>query len=415
MLEDCAALPSCFGNNASTPYLLFSVPPHPDHPDGLPPAAVGEVPGVPDGMSAAAFLDEGEVLLVRGVTPPPAQYFGLSPYLFSRVDGTGTRVTTFASLGDTLNQVVIAEGQGSAFDAEVAVLMSSDDDALAAARSALEAEGTPPDAIHTLALPRDVLRQGQAEDADTFLLLGRLALPDDAEAGAAYLDDPPLEVLRLTPEGAGLAVAVPERAARGDGADEAHLQPALDALRLLTAPGPRARAGGRHLHRSSPCSSIPRGAEDVSECLGDNSDTTYAAGPIDVARGDGTLTLGPNDALYAYGVNHVAAGKATYANLSVYTQTQREGVLAVDDRAMAGTAEPWLPDHPDVDQLWVVEIRRDCAGRAGCVALPTDFPGVPLDESLFFIFRAYLNPGQTVSADHSEILTERVLLVRDAP
>ena len=113
-----------------------------------------------------------------------------------------------------------------------------------------------------------------------------------------------------------------------------------------------------------------------------------------------------------YGVNHVAADKAIYSNFVVYTEKQRIGVAAVTDDEMRGSAERFLPGHTDVDSLFAYTVRRDCGAQPFCLTLPTEFPGVPLDESLFFIFRAYINPGLTVSADPSELLAERVVLVQ---
>ena len=69
------------------------------------------------------------------------------------------------------------------------------------------------------------------------------------------------------------------------------------------------------------------------------------------------------------------------------------------------------PEAIAADRLFAVEVARSCAERAFCHELATSFPGVPLDEDLFFVFRAYVAPGNTVSPAHDEILTERVLHV----
>ena len=419
IVDDCEGLARCFGNNVGTPYLLFSVPPHPDHPAALPPSMVGDVPRVPEGMSASYHLDPGEVIVVRGRTPPPARYYGFTPYLFTRVDGEGNRVTTFASLSDTINHAVVDDAGRASFSSEIALVMSSDLDAIAAAETALVATGTDPDAIFPMPIRREGLRYGHDNDADSFLLLGRMALVDDPAAEASYVEAPPLEVLRLTPEETGAAAGMPERLPRGDGSTEAHLSPALDALgAALLASVDGAEVDVIDITSSDLIARViePEACiEGAKECLGDNSDTTYAVGPLGVARGDDTLTLGADDTLWVYGVDHAAAEKATYASMSVYTQTGRVGVLSFDSVGMAGTAHAFLPEHPEADRLWVQRIRRDCGGAAGCLELGTDFPGVALEESLFLIFRAYLNPGMTVSPAHGEILTERAFIVRGGP
>jgi hypothetical protein len=43
--------------------------------------------------------------------------------------------------------------------------------------------------------------------------------------------------------------------------------------------------------------------------------------------------------------------------------------------------------------------------------VPTAFSGVGLDQDISCVFRAYLEPGRSVSAGPAELLTERVLHV----
>ncbi len=421
MIEDCAALDTCFGNNPDSPYLLFNVPPHPDHGDAVPVSELGVIPRVPEGMSAATYLDENEALLIRGRLPPSAAYLGLTPYLFSRPDESGHGVNVFASLGDSLNHVNLSTQGATVFDADVAIIMTSDSDTLAAARESLETDGFAPEAINEVLLPRDVLHQGLTELDDTVQLLGRIALFEDAAAGADYLADIPMTVSRLTPTDGhvGPAVSVPDRTPRGNGETEAHLEDALDALDDAIM---ASLEGVTHERVSVLSSRLISQVIDpelcldqVTECLGDNGDTTYAAGPIDVARGDGVLRLGPDGAFVVFGVNHQAAGKAEYSNLSVYSGDKQMGVVSLNNHEMTGTADRYLPGHPDRDQLFVTEVRRDCSGREGCLVLPTGFPGIAPDEDLFFIFRAYVNPGKSVSPGHDELLTERVVFIPGLP
>ncbi|NVB40079.1 hypothetical protein G6O69_19695 [Pseudenhygromyxa sp. WMMC2535] len=217
-VADCELLDDCYGNNPSTPYLLFSVPAHPDQPVALGPGSVGGAPKIPANMSSSYLLAANEVVVIHGQTPPAARYFGFTPYLFSRVDGEGERISVFASLGDTLNLVNAGTGPGGPFSAEIAVIAGSDADAVAAARGALEAEGVPGEAINELVFPQALVDFGLDEQsADATMLLGRVALYEDAAAGAAYTEAPPLAVYRLTPEGSGAALAAPARTPRGMG------------------------------------------------------------------------------------------------------------------------------------------------------------------------------------------------------
>jgi hypothetical protein len=415
-LEDCAALTDCFGNNATTPYLLFNLPPHPDRPGEVPESVVGDLPNVPQGMSSSWFLEPNEAVVLVGRTPPPAKYFGLSPYVFTRALDDATRYIPFASVADTLNMVTLRTDDPEPFDAEFSLVVAGDAAVRDAATTALSNAGFPEGGMNNLVFSPERVRFGLDADADQLMLLGRVALIQDPADAEAFLDAPPLQLWRMTFQAdSDQPESAPRRAERGDGTDEANYAAGLDALEDAI----EASLGDTPFEAISVASSqtvaIAINPEQClasgGECLGDNSDTTYAVGPIDVANSDGVLTLGPDEAFIVYGVNHVQTGKATYANISVYAQTRRAGVLAVSDDQMFGSANRYVPDEPDRDALWAIEVRRSCDDRPFCVELPSRVPGVPLDENLFFIFRAYLQPGSTVSPGHGEILTERVIKV----
>ena len=63
-------------------------------------------------------------------------------------------------------------------------------------------------------------------------------------------------------------------------------------------------------------------------------------------------TLGPNEFVIVYGVNHQQTGKATYMNVSMYGMTKQVTWEAVNDPDLAGSAEGYLPNHPDEDNLY---------------------------------------------------------------
>lgn len=417
-LADCADLPDCYASNASGSYVLFSVPPTPG--GALPPLGPTTVnpPRTPAGQSVAWQLGAHEAVVIAGITPPPARYWSVAPYLFERADG-GARATVFASLADATNPINVAHVGASPFAARVAFIVAADAGVLAQARAGLIAAGWDPRAINPLPLAPDVVRLGTGGDADTVMALGRVALVDDPAAGAAYLADVPLEVLRLTatapPPPAPLPA--PPRTPPHSATDERSLEPAVDALEAAI----RARLGAARADRLllataaqvaatlAPAGCIAR----LANCLGEVSDTVYAAGPLDVVLGGGALTLAddPGDYFLVFGVNHEAAGLATYSNVVVTHWAKRAGVLAFESPAMVGSAAAYLPDHPDRDRLFVVTIARRCGGAPYCLELPTSFPGVPLDQTLAFLFRAYLAPGAALAPDPAALVTERVIHV----
>ncbi|MGC6508169.1 MAG: hypothetical protein ACON4U_07110 [Myxococcota bacterium] len=415
-IEDCEHLDSCFGNNASAPYILFNLPGPASFPDRLPETLVGEIPKVPENLRPHYYLNDNEAVVIVGTSPPQSKYFGLTPYLFSRIGDGTERIPVFASLTDSLNQVNLRTEDGNPYNSKMAVIFTSDSASMANARNALENMGYSNSNINEVILPRSDVEYGTVPDkSDTFLIMGRLALVEEEAAGQRYLQDIPLQVYRLSTEQTGAGLEVDERTPRGDGQNEDHLESGLD--QLEDAIYAEAEQFGEVTDIAIASSQIVSQIidpelclENTTECKGDNADTTYAAGPLSVIQSDGINTLDEDEYFVVYGVNHTAAGKSTYSNFSVYTQTKKIGVVAVDNTAMAGSASGYLSDN--ADKYFVYEVRRDCTDKPYCLTLHTDFPGAPLDESLFFIFRAYLNPGLSVSPDHDEILTERVIHVQ---
>jgi hypothetical protein len=88
---------------------------------------------------------------------------------------------------------------------------------------------------------------------------------------------------------------------------------------------------------------------------------------------DSQVTLGnsTNEFLIIYGVNHVATGKATYSNLAVYGADGWNGVGAMADLDLNGTAKAYLPENPNAKYLYVYNVARNCSGEPNCFEVPT--------------------------------------------
>jgi hypothetical protein len=420
-IEDCLELENCFGNNASSAYLLFSVPPAPEQGELEEGVVIGSLPGVTGDMSPRFLLRQDEAIVLVGRLPPEVRYFSFAPYLFDRVVG-GERVTVFASLGDALNVSTINTAGGEVFGESSVVILSAHAPTESRVREGLVAQGVDPRSINSLVLDSSRLRLGLNVDADdTFLVLGRVSLFADASEGEAYLEEMPWSVYRVTPkaERAVEPLPVPARRSRGTGTDESGYEEALEALDLAI----------RESYADASISDVGIASATVvqtfldpdsciaqnRDCRGDVSDTTYAAGPLGVTMGtDELLFPSEPEALFvAYGVNHEASGKATYANVVLNNQARFAGVVAFDSRSMVGSAHRYLPEHPQRDALFAVHFRRDCSLDAHpCVEVPRAFPGVSDEESLFFVFRAYLESATGVGPAAAEVLAERVLMVR---
>ena len=416
-VEDCEELPDCFATNASSPYLLFGLPPSPGA--GMPPigSTLGVVPRLSSDLTPTWHLDSDEAIVIAGSMPPPAAYFSLAPYLFDRADGTGGRSVIFASLFDATNHVHFAEN-GTGF-AEPFVVVLTPDAGVAGRVVEAIARAEPSATPLVIPIPPGPLRLGSDAEADGVGVLGRVALFDDEEQGETWLSEVETEweVLRLSPVGTfdSEPFEVGPRQSRALGNSESPLTEALDALgesirdeygEASVEPVPITSA------RLIAALLRPEGCiEQGRNCLGDNGDTVYAAGPVSPAGEVLPLEFPDEGFFVVFGVDHEATGNATYANAVLNLAEKRAGVAASDSRSWTDSAARYLPDHPDQSQLFAWHFARSCDGLENCTEVPRTFPGVPDDGNVLFVFRAYLNPNSTVSTDPSFMVPERAVWV----
>lgn len=379
---------------------------------------------LPDGSGGAHVscewrLREDEVVLVLGCVPPPAKYFGITPYVYKSYDAGIVR-TLFASAGDTLaiggddgfgvakfSRLGTSAGRvpetadgtlgvlrdvacwnatfAAAFGGHRHTLRDSIDVFANAARGASESALVPraADAANAYGLSRQT-------GIKTRALMLRHAVPSDSNDWAAYASNPPFVVMRLTPRRPPIFPAPFPRASLipRKTFDE---QPLASSVALVAD-----RVAAYFLAGGGGLDGTTLGAEDTStreiaenawfdvpgtfvtqtlatrpqvlfdngqrcldvswNCGGDNRDTTYVNGP--------RFRL-PDDAAVAYvvGVNHAATGNAVYANVAVYDPARKLGVIAVDDGAFENTADGWTrgtPAEGDASSLFVIALARKC-------------------------------------------------------
>ncbi|MBX7196537.1 MAG: hypothetical protein K1X94_31075 [Sandaracinaceae bacterium] len=388
---------SCAGNNPSSPYLTVFVPRGP----GQTEPSTGERA---DGRAAQFRLRADEAIVIVGTTPPPAAYFGLTPYLMSRQDpGATRRREPFASLGETLNDEVIEVNGASAFGVPFAAIATGDATTDRTIRGVLETLGL---RANTVTFDPSVVRFGLEDGADEVGLLFRYALPDDAAAGAAWVESPGATVLRVTPRTSHAdALPAPSARAKGTTVEEASLTAALDRLEAAV----RAAHSSRTIRDLTVTDEPPDPTACIAGtavCAGDNRDTVYPRTP--------PFVLGRTDDVYVLGVDHTVTHHATYANASVYSVEHLAGLVSVTSRTWSGSASEWLPGDPDASSLFVWRISRDCGTDAHCLAVPTtECPtGASYATLLDIAFRAYLEPGTGTGPSPSTLILERALLVQ---
>lgn len=434
-LHDLGVLPSCYGNNPSTKYLSYFVPPAPGHkvPELFSKIAISI--GLSNNMSSFWNLGPDEAVIFVGRTPPECRYFSYDHYLVDRTYGNETR-WVFANLADTVNNLVInTEGTpnglaGNPFNQTTIIVATADRGINQRIRAAALSAGYSGDIFNTQVLPSAMLNMGLENDSDTFAVLIRPALFQNQQAGDAYINKTPATIFRITPNKSARLdpYGYPDLRERGTGKTEFDLMPDLEQLREAILH----KYSGLNTTELPTSIPVPMGIDAIQrgiDALIPDNDACYLW-TINQTVSSPTpsfpnlslcypfvwhpaITLGndTNDFIIVYGVNHVATGKATYENFVVYGADIWNGAGAISDADFNGTAQEYLPDNPDAKYLYVYKIARHSNGNPHCFEVPygPGAYGIRADEPLFIFWRAYLEKATKTGPSYSEIVYDRTI------
>lgn len=393
-------IPTCLGFNPIGPYKVVRVP-----------SAPGQT--TPSSFPWVFRLGPNEAVVLIGRTPPPVTYFSYDSYVMTRhSDSENVRKVIFGNLGDAVNNLTIDTGGSSSslFDEEVIVIYTADRSIDARIRGAAAAVGYPAGIVNTGIIPAAIARLGLEQSADELAIVHRVALPEAGQESALseYLAMPQLALrVTLNDPGASDPFPLPQLAVRGTGNTEMGLTQAVRDLREAILD----RYAG--LQATELVTEAAPGQE--YECLqkeingyGPTRDSLYM-------RTDATFKLpdGPDDFLIVYGVNHEAAGKASYASLTVYEDSLMAAVAGDHSRRYAGSAADYLPDHPQADLLYAWKIARDCQGDPHCLEVTMECcPRIDLGQlpSLLLVWRLYQEAATGLGPTPGEILYDHAIL-----
>jgi hypothetical protein len=434
-LYDMGVLPSAYGNNPSTKYLTYFVPPAPGRKVPELFSKITVALGMSQATSAFWNLGPDEAIIFVGRTPPECKYFSYDHNLLARTYGNETR-WLFGNLADPVNNLVInTEGTpngsaGNPFNQTTVVVATADRGIDKRIRAAALSAGYSGDIFNTQVFPSAMLNMGVENSSDNFLMLIRPALYKDKQAGNDYLNNTPATVFRVTPKGTTKLdpYNYPELRVRGTGKTEFDLMDDLAELHeaiLNKYKGLKATELPTSIAVPSGSDAIQRGIDAV----GPNNDACYlwsanqtVSSPTPpfpnlsqyynftrnppIALGNDT-----NEFIIVYGVNHAATGKSTYSNFGLYGADVWNGVKAIEDPVFNGTAEEYLPDNPDAKYLYVYKIARNCNGDPHCFKVPTGpgAYGIGLDQPLMIIWRIYLEKTTKTGPSYSEIVYDRAI------
>jgi hypothetical protein len=414
-MVQAGVLQSANYQNAGAPYLAPKLPPAPGQEA---PCYFSDTVIEPDdaGLSIDWRLQPYEAVVLVGKTPPKCAYFGYDGNIVTRwSQETGKPVNIFGNFGDPLNPMVIkTDGpSGDPYDANTMIVMSADRGVNASVRAAAEKAGYSPDIINDYVIPSQLLNLGVGKESDTLLLLHRFAYPEDEQAGQAYMQNPTMRVFRVTPQTPPEPdlYDMPECRVRGTGDfRELGLSHAVEKLRQAILD----RYGNLTPQEFTTTPWGSDGLDAIQEMqngYGPGRDAQY------LKSSQFTLADDPNEFVIAYGVNHVAIGKATYTNISVYGTQQANGVAAAWSAMYAGTAEEYLPDDPNAQYLYVWKFERRANGDPDVTEVPWNqgIYGVDLSQPMFLGFRSYLEPQTETGPIATELYYDRAIKFSKQP
>ena len=431
-------IPSEYGNNPTTRYMAYFVPPAPGYKVNERGSQIAKLLGKSGNATAYYNLRPDEAVVFVGRTPPECRYFNFDANLMFRTYGNESR-WIWANLGDPLNNAVIkTQGTpngkpGNPFNQTTIIVTTADKNIDGRIRVAAQSAGYSDSLINTQVLPSTRLNMGLENDSDTFSIYIRPALFKDKEAGDAYINNTPAAIFRITPKETTELIeldpySVPEIRVRGTGKTEFDLTDDLEELREAIL---------KKYNVSNPTELptsmwIPDGNDGMQRGIniyGPNNDACYlwtanqtVSSPTPPFNNisqfygftrDPGITLGndPNEFIIVYGVNHVATEKATYLNFALYGADAWNGVGAITDVDVNGTAEEYLPDNPNAKYLYVYKIARNCNGDPHCYEVPYNKGayGIDLNQPLFIAFRIYHENSTKTGPSYSEIVYDRAI------
>ncbi len=332
-------------------------------------------------------------------------------------------LTLFNSIGDTINNMTINTRSAATnlFNQPVIIISTADKKVDTLVRNAAKTAGYSQDIINTDVIPSSAVKMGLGDGTDLFGFVSRIAVPRDRNELDAYIKDPGSVVFRLTPKVTMRPepFPVPALRVRGTGKTELDLLPAVEELRQAIL----AQYQNFQATEVPTFVALPEGftaTQSKINTLGDNRDAAYFSNvEIDAwtkagdCRRDAAFILpdDPDEFIIIYGVDHEATGKATYSNCVIYGLQYLNGVASVDSREYQGSADDYIPGHPQAQYLYAWKIARKNDGDLHCLEVPAGPQryGISPDDKIILLFRAYLERATKAGPAHNELVMDRVI------
>ena len=319
-----------------------------------------------------------------------------------------SRSRQFASLGDTLNNLVINTTGNTQRDVRqrTAAIVTTADAAVHAHISAALgrvglANATNLAGFSPSQLPHPSLAR--------FAVLGRASVWADASAKATYFNATSAIYL-LVPPAAQRASPLPLQPLRrrGTGHSESEIPGLVGALSELRSAVVKRFSEGLNMSLVSTAALTPldldgpRCIHQRKQCYGNNNDANYLQSSTGYLEEDAAAVL--------VGSSCVENRKCTYTNIGLYHAHPTTATnTSVDHRRFAGSAASYAPSLPAglADRAFAYTIARDCRAIGPfCVELPRSA------QEWSLIYRTYLEPATRTGPALDELIIPQILRFR---
>ena len=443
---------SCFGNNAGSAYIVFSLPAAPEQdtslgseklgwPDEI--ATVYDDPAVENAPANPYFapggweykLRQDEVIVLITPLPGECKYYSFINYIMFTEDkpgknyeglpgmfsvgdeSTGMYHPIFGSIGNSINMTNIRHDGDGVFDTTAVIVIGANRDSMNSVVMDLNKAGYGEGMINLMPIPAETYKMGLQKGADTFSFLQRVSQATDKDAYRNYLDhiSEQAVVYRVTPAAEMPANPWPNETVipRGDGTHEVSVLPNAQAnLEAIREALIAAWSDEYDYEELAAEIAIPEGLTAYFtdfNAKGDNRDAMYLMTPEFTLNSD-------EDFIVVYGVNHAKTGKALYANTVLYAKPMLNGVTSIYDSLFEGSARPWLGDSAeDADAYYAYRLSRTAEDDYTAV-IPYStgneqgkYYGVDNGNPVVMAFRAYLDQTGT-GASYYEVIYDRTIV-----
>ncbi len=478
--NDCdlsySVMHTCYANNPAAPYVLPLLPAWPDQPgpgEWVDPATIGAFGITAKGYNGSYRLDPREAIVILAQMPPPAAFFGLKTYLFTRAGELCTdspkyswvqanmpalfpvffslvpnepestpRVPIMADLSNGPNNVTIANQSGSVWNQLRYFVITPNPGMDAAIRNALSKIGIADQDIVTEKIPASfpsaspplpctdasAIRFGLGQQADDFATVIRYAMPVDSDATERWRQRLPLVVLRIRNIAADEQTYPWEDFDKRTPSDppETSYAPDLDTLTQAvctswnTTETTQDCTQWKNFLNMQVAPLLLTGPACVANwmnCLAPTEDSTYQMTP--------KLPLDPEHFYAAVGPLSTATHNATYVSLGLNSSINQLGFDEISDQHLAGSAAGYSNAVSD-DKFFVQYFARDCSVLAAhfpadaafhCYSIQDKFPYcydvTNLSCNMLGLsLRGYIRPGTQRGSDQNSVLNSRYILLK---